>query len=83
MLISHPVQTSINYVFNGGFVADVIFSIPFEYVVFALKGGSLMGYDNTAYWFTKFRCSRIGQILRYPAVFRIFHNIFKMRSVLL
>jgi hypothetical protein len=62
---------------------DVIFSTPFELVVVVLRAGNYFGNDETAHWYSKFRWTRAGQILRFPAVIKIFHNIFKMRSLLL
>jgi len=63
MLISHPLKTAINYMLNGSFIMDVLGSSPLE-LIFPLIGWTdIFGYGDSAVWYTKFRWTRILQVL--------------------
>ena len=83
-LISHPAKTAYNYMFHGMFVYDTAFVGAFEGVINAMiQGTNFLGYGPGSNWFTKLRMTRCLQVYKVPELFRIVHNVFSNRTMVL
>lgn len=83
MLVTHPLKTAMNYVLNGSLVLDVAISAPMELLMFFTGYTNYLGYGQGASWYSRLRWFRFFQIRRIPMVFKIVHNIFENRSIIL